>query len=110
MPKRLLEILLVVLVASLLGWRASRSHQPPEPLAFNGVQVGDKIADLEARLGPPDFKNPQAHYQQWEHPLTQLSYNEPDPSSNFTAILAPPQTAPKTSPSTAAANPRENST
>lgn len=76
MPKRLAEILLVVLLASLLGWRASRSHQNPEPLAFNGVHVGDRVADLEARLGPPDFKNPQAHYQQWESPLTQLSYNE----------------------------------
>ena len=75
MPKRIAEILLVILVASYLGWRASRSPQPREPLAFNGVRVGDKVSDLEARLGPPDFKNAAAHYQQWEHPLTQLSYN-----------------------------------
>lgn len=72
MPKRIAEILLVVLVAALMGWR---SHRPAAPLAFNGVKVGDRIADLEARLGPPDFKNPTAHYQQWEHPLTQLSYD-----------------------------------
>ena len=51
-------------------------HPGPPPLAFNGVKVGDRIADLEARLGPPNFKNSEARYQQWEQPLTQMSYNE----------------------------------
>jgi hypothetical protein len=45
------------------------------PLEFNGVRAGEKLVDLESRLGPPDFKNPQALYQQWEHPLTQIHYD-----------------------------------
>ena len=75
MAKRIAEILLVVLVAALLGWQANRPRPSSGPFAFNGVRVGDKVSDLEARLGPPSFKNPAVHYQQWENPLTQLSYD-----------------------------------
>ena len=75
MPKRIAEVLVIMLVAALLGWQASRSRQSAAPFALNGGRGGDKVSDLEARLGPPDFKNATAHYQQWEHPLTQLSYD-----------------------------------
>lgn len=57
---------------SRIVWSDGRATPPAY---FNGVKPGDSLNDLEARLGPPDFRNPQASYQQWEKPLTQVKYD-----------------------------------
>ena len=91
--RRLAEFGLIFVVTALLGWfLGSRPapQKPPSPspeagcrylpegppLAFNGVKPGDRVAEIEVRLGPPDFRNPTAHFQQWERPLTQISYSD----------------------------------
>jgi hypothetical protein len=67
----------VILVTAAIGaWLLRPGHPPSQAMAFNGVHLGDQIADLEKQWGPPDFKNARAKYQQWEHPLTQLRYDD----------------------------------
>ena len=76
MARRKLDLLLIVLVAAVAAWLTRPVPPADERLAFNGVHLGDHLADLEKKWGPPDFKNPPAHFQQWEHPLTQLHYDD----------------------------------
>lgn len=76
MARRKLDVLLVVLAAAVAAWLTRPVLPADERLAFNGVHLGDNVADLEKTWGPPDFQNPQARFQQWEHPLTQLHYDE----------------------------------
>lgn len=76
MTTRMRDLLVIVVAAAAAAiWLNYRSPSSGK-LAFNGVSLGDNIADLEKHWGPPDFKNPKARYQQWEHPLTQLHYDE----------------------------------
>ena len=73
---RFLEIGVVLAVVAL-GATFYAHRTPPRPyLTFNGVKPGDRVTDIEARMGKPDFRNPTAHFQQWEHPLTQIKYDE----------------------------------
>lgn len=85
--RRFGELLLILLVVAVSARLLQPAPSPPAPdsqgfladgpsLSFNNVRPGEKLVDLEARLGPPDFKNAQARYQQWEAPLTQLNYSD----------------------------------
>ena len=84
MRRRYFEVFGLLVVVAVAAWWFGRAqpsaglHYDPggARLTFNGVKPGDSLADLEKRWGPPDFKNPQASFQQWERPLTQMHYNK----------------------------------
>ena len=73
---RFLEIAVILAVVAV-GATFYTHTTPPRPyLTFNGVKPGDRVSHIEARLGKPDFRNPSAHFQQWEHPLTLIKYDD----------------------------------
>lgn len=91
--KRPFEVLILLAVVAMSVAFFRPADKPPEAkpkpasradlkepkigykLTFNRLRPGMTLEEAEKIFGPPDYERPEASYQQWEKPLTQVHYS-----------------------------------